>query len=85
VAKVKGRFGDDAVVSNTVDAHYNLTRFFIDGIRRAGSDDKDAITEAMVGRSLMSGNGEVRLRPDDRHVDLNVLIAETTGAALVLK
>ena len=85
VAKVKGRFGDGAVVSNTVDAHYNLTRFFLEGIRRAGSDDKDAITEAMVDQSLMSGNGEVYLRPDDRHVDLNVLIAETTGGALVLK
>ena len=85
VAKVKGRFGEGAVVSNTVDAHYNLTRFFLEGIRRAGSDDKDAITEAMVDQSLMSGNGEVYLRPDDRHVDLNVLIAETTGGALVLK
>jgi ABC-type branched-subunit amino acid transport system substrate-binding protein len=85
VAKVKGRFGDGAVVSNTVDAHYNLTRFFIEGIRRAGSDDKEAITEAMVDQSLLSGNGEVYLRPDDRHVDLNVLIAETTGGALVLK
>jgi branched-chain amino acid transport system substrate-binding protein/urea transport system substrate-binding protein len=85
VAKVKGRFGDEAVVSNTVDAHYNLTRFFIEGIRRAGSDDKDAITEAMVDQSLLSGNGEVYLRPQDRHVDLNVLIAETTGGELVLK
>lgn len=85
VDKVKGRFGDDAVVSNTVDAHYNLTRFFIEGIRRAGSDDKEAITEAMVGQSLLSGNGEVHLRPVDRHVDLNVLIAETSGGQLVLK
>ncbi len=85
VAKVRGRFGEDAVVSNTVDAHYNLTRFFIEGIRRAASDDKEAITEAMVDQSLMSGNGEVYLRPEDRHVDLNVLIAETTDGQLVLK
>jgi urea transport system substrate-binding protein len=85
VAKVKGRFGADAVVSNTVDAHYNLTRFFIGGIERAGSDDKEAITDAMPGQSLMSGNGEVHLRPEDRHVDLNVLIAETKDGQLVLK
>jgi branched-chain amino acid transport system substrate-binding protein/urea transport system substrate-binding protein len=85
VAKVRDRFGADAVVSNTVDAHYNLARFFIEGIKRAGSDDKEAITEAMVDQSLMSGNGEVYLRPEDRHVDLNVLIAETTGGQLVLK
>jgi len=85
VAKVRDRFGADAVVSNTVDAHYNLARFFIEGIKRAGSDDKEAITEAMVDQSLMSGNGEVYLRPEDRHVDLNVLIAETTAGQLVLK
>jgi len=39
----------------------------------------------MVDQSLISGNGEVYLRPQDRHVDLNVLIAETTGGQLVLK
>ena len=33
----------------------------------------------------MSGNGEVYLRPQDRHVDLNVLLAETTDGRLVLK
>jgi ABC-type branched-subunit amino acid transport system substrate-binding protein len=84
VAKVRDRFGADAVVSNTVDAHYNLARFFVEGIKRAGSDDKEAITEAMVDQSLMSGNGEVHLRPEDRHVDLNVLIAETIDGQLVL-
>jgi urea transport system substrate-binding protein len=85
VAKVKGRYGEGAVVSNTVDAHYNLTRFFIEGIKRAGADDKEAITDAMVDNTLLSGNGEVYLRPQDRHVDLNVLIATTTDGALVLE
>ncbi|MEX0696633.1 MAG: substrate-binding protein [Dongiaceae bacterium] len=83
-AKVKARYGQDAVVSNTVDAHYNLTRFFIEGVRKAGSDDKEKITDAMVGQSLLSGNGEVYLRPSDRHVDLNVLIAETRAGRLDL-
>jgi len=83
-AKVKARYGQDAVVSNTVDAHYNLTRFFIEGVRKAGSDDKEKITDAMVGQSLLSGNGEVHLRPSDRHVDLNVLIAETHAGRLDL-
>jgi ABC-type branched-subunit amino acid transport system substrate-binding protein len=85
VAKVRDRFGADAVVSNTVDAHYMLTRFFIEGISRAGTVDKEAITDAMVDQTQVSGNGEVYLRPQDRHADLNVLIAETTGGRLVLK
>ena len=85
VAKVRDRFGADAVVSNTVDAHYMLTRFFIEGINRAGTVDKEAITDAMVDQTLMSGNGEVYLRPQDRHVDLNVLLAETADGRLVLK
>ncbi len=86
VSKVQARYGKDAVVSNTVDAHYTLTRFFIEGIKRAGTDDKDAVVQAMVGHPLMSGNGEVVLRASDRHADLNVLIVQAQGGSLkVLK
>ncbi|RBI68393.1 aliphatic amidase expression-regulating protein [Roseovarius sp. TE539] len=83
---VRTRFGDDAIVSNTVDAHWTLTRMYIEGIRRAGTDEKDAVLDAMVDQTIRSGNGEVYLRPEDRHVDLNVLIAEVRGGELhVLK
>jgi ABC-type branched-subunit amino acid transport system substrate-binding protein len=86
VAKVHKRYGDKAVVSNTVDAHYTLTRFFVEGVKKAASDDKEKVTDAMVGQSLMSGNGEVTLRASDRHVDLNVLIVESQGGQMkVLK
>jgi len=86
VAAVHKRFGDNAVVSNTVDAHHTLTRFFIEGVKKAGSDDKEKITDAMVDQSLMSANGEVYLRASDRHVDLNVLIVEAQGGQMrVLK
>jgi urea transport system substrate-binding protein len=85
VAKVKARFGDAALVSNTVDAHYMMTRFFIEGIKRAGSDDTEKIIDSVVDQSLQSGNGMVYLRPDDRHVDLNVVIAETVDKTLVLR
>jgi len=74
------------VVSNTTDAHYTLTRFFIEGIKKAGSDDKQKILASMVGQSLMSGNGEVDLRASDRHADLNVLIVQVDNGQLkVLK
>jgi ABC-type branched-subunit amino acid transport system substrate-binding protein len=86
VEKVHKRYGDKAIVSNTVDAHYMLTRFYIEGVKKAGTDDKEKVTDAMVGRSLMSGNGEVTLRASDRHVDLNVLIVEASGGRIkVLK
>jgi branched-chain amino acid transport system substrate-binding protein/urea transport system substrate-binding protein len=85
VDKVKKRYGETAVVSNTVDAHYNLTRFFIEGVKRAASDDREKIIDSVVDQRLMSGNGEVYLRPDDRHVDLNVVIAETVNKTLVLR
>jgi branched-chain amino acid transport system substrate-binding protein/urea transport system substrate-binding protein len=80
--RVQARFGSDAVVSNTVDAHWSLARMYIEGVRRAGSDDKEAVTDAMLDQTLMSGNGEVYLRPSDRHVDLNVLIAQAQGGRL---
>lgn len=83
---MRARFGDEAVVSNTVDAHWTLTRMYIEGIRRAGTDEKEAVLDAMVDQTIRSGNGEVYLRPEDRHADLNVLIAEVRGGELqVLK
>ncbi|MFO1319667.1 MAG: substrate-binding protein [Burkholderiales bacterium] len=83
-AKVKKRFGDGAVVSNTVDAHYMLTRFFIEGIKRANSADKEKFLDAMTGFPLQSGNGMVSLRKEDRHADLNVVFAETRNQRMVL-
>jgi ABC-type branched-subunit amino acid transport system substrate-binding protein len=84
VAKVKKRFGEAAIVSNTVDAHYMLTRFFIEGIKRAGAVDREKVVDSVSGFSLQSGNGMVRLRPEDRHADLNVVIAETRAQKQVL-
>ena len=84
MAKVRKRFGENAIVSNTVDAHYMLTRFFVEGVKRAGKVDKERIIDSVTGFSLQSGNGMVRLRPEDRHADLNIVIAETRGQKQVL-
>jgi branched-chain amino acid transport system substrate-binding protein/urea transport system substrate-binding protein len=83
-AKVRKRFGEAAIVSNTVDAHYMLTRFFIEGVKRANAVDKEKIIDSVTGFQLQSGNGMTRLRPEDRHADLNVVIAETRNQRLVL-
>ncbi len=83
-AKARKRFGENAIVSNTMDAHYMLTRFFIEGVKRAGSVDKEKIIDSMTGFQLQSGNGMTRLRPEDRHADLNVVFAETRNQKLVL-
>jgi branched-chain amino acid transport system substrate-binding protein/urea transport system substrate-binding protein len=83
-AKAKKRFGENAIVSNTMDAHYMLTRFFIEGIKRAGVVDKEKVIDWMTGFALQSGNGMTRLRPEDRHADLNVVFAETRNQKLVL-
>lgn len=82
--KMRAKYGEKAIVSNTVDAHYTLTRFYIEAIKRAGSDDKEAITDAIVGHNLLSGNGEVSLRASDRHADLNILIAQAQGGRMVV-
>jgi branched-chain amino acid transport system substrate-binding protein/urea transport system substrate-binding protein len=85
VAKVKQAYGEDAIVSGTVDAHYMITKFFINGVQRAQSDDKEKIIDAMVDQRLMSANGEVRLRASDRHTDLNVVIAGVEDGQLLSK
>ncbi|MEN3363172.1 MAG: urea transport system substrate-binding protein [Burkholderiales bacterium] len=85
IKKMRAKFGEKAIVSNTVDAHYTLTRFYIEAIRKAKSDEREAISKAIVGQSMMSGNGEVTLRASDRHADLNVLIAEAKDGRLAIK
>jgi len=85
VTKVRDRYGPKTIVSNTTDAHYNLMRFYFGGIERAQGTDKEKVTDAMVDQWLLSGNGRVYLRPEDRHVDLNVLISEAKDGVLILK
>lgn len=85
VAKQHSAFGDDAVVTYYADSHYGLTRFYLNAVRNADADDKAKIMEALPGQSLLSGNGEVFLRPSDRHVDLNILIASVQGGTLAME
>lgn len=74
VAKVRARYGDKAIISNTVDAHYTVTRILVEAIKKAGSAEIEAFNAAMLDMPIMSGNGEVQIRSSDRHADLNVLI-----------
>lgn len=76
VARQRKSFGDDAVVSYYAETHYGLTRFFLEAIKRADSDEAAKIMAALPGQSMTFGNGEVSLRESDKHVDLNMLIAE---------
>ena len=85
VKKVRDRYGPNTIVSNTTDAHYNVMRFYFNGVQKAGTTDKDKILAAMVDQTLLSGNGEIYLRASDRHVDLNVVISEAKDGILVLK
>ncbi|MDR1486618.1 MAG: substrate-binding protein [Deltaproteobacteria bacterium] len=74
-------FGDDATVSYYVESHYGIAKFFADAIKKAGTDDKAAIM-ANLPASAIIGNGEVTMRADDRHVDLNMLIVEAKDSKL---
>ena len=82
VAKQRKMFGDDAVVTYYADSHYGLTKFYLNAVRKADTDDKAAVMAALPNQSILSGNGEVTLRPSDRHVDLNILIASVKGGQL---
>lgn len=82
VAKVQARYGADAIISNTVDAHYTLTRILVEAIKKAGSAEIDAFNAAMLDMPILSGNGEVQIRSADRHADLNVLIVGAKGGQM---
>lgn len=84
VKKVRDRFGPQTIVSNNLYAHYNLTRLYFGGVQRAKTSDKEKVTDAMVGQTLMTANGEVFLRPSDRHVETNTLISVARKGSLDL-
>ena len=84
VARQQAKFGENAVVSYYAESHYGLTRFYLEAVKKAGSDDKAAIMQALPGQTMTFGNGEVTLRASDRHVDLNMLIAEVKNNKLAL-
>lgn len=81
VARQKARYGDDVVVSYYVDSHYGITKFFLEAMQRADSDETDKIMAALPG-TMTVANGEVTLRADDKHVDLNMLLFEARDQKL---
>lgn len=82
VARQRAAFGDDAVVSYYAESHYGLTRFYLDAVRRADSDDRAAVMAALPGQTKVIGNGEVTLRESDKHVDLNMVIAHVQDGVI---
>lgn len=84
MARQKARYGDDVVVSYYVDSHYGITNFFLDAMKRADSDETDKIMAALPG-SMTVANGEVTMRADDKHVDLNMLIFEARDQQLQIQ
>ncbi len=69
------------VVSYYVDSHYGITKFFLEAMQRADSDETDKIMAALPG-TMTVANGEVTLRADDKHVDLNMLLFEARDQQL---
>lgn len=84
VARQRKRYGDDAVVSDVVVAHYSVTKFFLEAMQRAESDDTEQIMAALPG-SMTVANGEVTLRAADKHADLNVLLFEVREQKSVMQ
>ncbi|MBN9459636.1 MAG: substrate-binding protein [Burkholderiales bacterium] len=82
VARQRKRFGENATVSYYVDAHYGITRFYLDAVQKAKSAKAEDAMKAIVGQTITVGNGPVTMRADDRHVDLNMLISEARGGQL---
>lgn len=85
VSRQLALFGEETRVTYLAEAAYGVTKFFIEGMRRADSDDKEKIIDAMGDQELVVGNGPVFLRKEDHHVDLAMLIHEAEGGKLVMR
>ena len=53
-------------------------------MQRADSDETDKIMAALSG-SITVANGEVTMRADDKHVDLNMLLFEVRDQQLKMQ
>ena len=84
VARQHKMFGNDAIVSFYADSHYGIVMLFKKAIEKANSDDKEKIIDAMIGQSVVAGNGTVTMH-EDHHMTLNMLIAEVMGGKLKMK
>ncbi|MFN8126004.1 MAG: substrate-binding protein [Candidatus Nanopelagicales bacterium] len=83
VARQRAMFGPDAVVSYFAESHYGLLMFLRDAIEAVGSDDVEAVIDAMGDRTRTVGNGPVTLRASDHHMILNMVIAEVRDGELL--
>lgn len=82
VARQRAAYGENTVVSYYAESHYGITSFYLDAVRRADSDDRAAVMAALPGQTKVFGNGEVTLRASDKHVDLNMIIAQVAGGVI---
>jgi len=77
-------FGPNSIVTYSTDSHYNLVRLLARAITKVGSLDKEKIITAMENVEMKTASGRAVMR-GDHHVDLNILLAEFTNGALVVK
>lgn len=83
VARQRAMFGANAVVSYFAESHYGLLMFLRHALDSAGSDEAEAVIDAMGDLTLTIGNGPVTLRAVDHHMVLNMLVAQAQGGRLV--
>ncbi len=83
VARQREMFGLETIVSYFAESHYGLLMFLRDGIEAAGTDDREAVIDAMGDQTLTIGNGPVTLRAEDHHMILNMILAEVRSGELL--
>jgi urea transport system substrate-binding protein len=70
------KYGRHRVTGDPIETAYNCVHLFADAVRKAGTDDVDAIRSSALGLSMVAPEGEIQIDSDSQHVHRTARIGQ---------
>jgi urea transport system substrate-binding protein len=78
VRRFHARFGPERIVSDPMEAAYIAVHLWAQAVESAGSDDVNAIRQAISDQSFDAPEGKVRIDPQTHHISKFIRIGQVT-------
>jgi urea transport system substrate-binding protein len=80
VARFRARFGPERILSDPMEAAYIAVHLWAQAVASAGSDNVDAIRQAINDQSFQAPEGKVTIDPQSHHLSKFIRIGRITEA-----
>jgi urea transport system substrate-binding protein len=80
VARFRARFGSERILSDPMEAAYIAVHLWAQAVTSAGSDDVDAIRQAINDQSFHAPEGKVTIDPQTHHISKFIRLGRITEA-----